>query len=954
MLKKVSGRAVVVGLVFVGLGVGCGSTGAGCAGCDAIKPLPTDSAGKPSPAPFGLPADQIVEGGAQARITKAGFDKLLSIIPGILKGATSNICIGKNSITGGPIIGIDYCSANDCGGGAQGCPAYVYLNSADRPSSTTPSLPPAPGGDNDGKDKILITVNESNATTVPTVTVDVWLDAMLPLYTDNHINQCHFYVRTDHIKDRTKDPLHVTAKVELSTDAATGELTPKIASVAIPDLSLGIDAKGDGLGNTIACAIGSGVFNVVLDTLNIIPFLRDLIINLVVTPALNNAINSLLPKPIGLAGTVNMGGVLSSLGAPKDANLEVFVAPGGYVQTKGGGLNLGVMTGVNSDRDQSTRAQGLGSEPSLCVPLRGVPNLSTAPWSLPFNVGRKDYQLNPANEFSGSPDPMDANGKSQDVAIGLSRTFLDLVGYHIYNSGTLCLHIGGAAIPQLNVGTLSIVVQSMTNIVEEKSAPLSLVLRPQQPLSFKIGAGTDKDPLVNIALTDARLDLYGWIEQRFVRLVTMAVDVNVGLNLTTTMTADGKPAIQPTLYGVDAEHVTIRVTNTDLLHEAPADLAKSFPSIIDVAAGAIGGAIAPIALPSIAGFSLDQVNIQKVTTSMDDFVAIYANIKPGTPSPLLEWSDGRPRVAGSVRTLAKVQKLDVPKQEELRALFAPAAPGVVGRRPSVTLELAAGDANGRPLEFAYRVDGGLWHDWFQNANPTITDSAFLLQGHHMLDVRSRVVGQWNTEDLVPVSLDLLIDSVAPDLAPSRDQGNVKFGGSDLVTPAELLKYAWLDANGQRSEWTTKDSISGDTALTLTADGTKALTIFAQDEAGNIGKTEIDPAALGFHGRTTTPGGSGCSCDIGGHGDGGNGGMLAGLMLFALMALVKVHRLSPTTRPTAISWSARSRPRAWSATGSSSTACPIRRPTWPTPRCAAASWRRATTSAATRRSACRRR
>ena len=34
---------------------------------------------------------------------------------------------------------------------------------------------------------------------------------------------------------------------------------------------------------------------------------------------------------------------------------------------------------------------------------------------------------------------------SQDVAIGLSRTFLDLVGFHVYNSGTLCLDIGGSA-----------------------------------------------------------------------------------------------------------------------------------------------------------------------------------------------------------------------------------------------------------------------------------------------------------------------------------------------------------------------------------------------------------------------------------------------------------------------------------------------------------------------------
>ena len=81
-------------------------------------------------------------------------------------------------------------------------------------------------------------------------------------------------------------------------------------------------------------------------------------------------------------------------------------------------------------------------------------------------------------------------GNVQDVAIGLSRTFLDLAGFHIYNSGTLCLAIGGDAIPQLNAGTLSVIVGSLGNILEDRKAPLTLVLRPQTPLTFTVGEGT--------------------------------------------------------------------------------------------------------------------------------------------------------------------------------------------------------------------------------------------------------------------------------------------------------------------------------------------------------------------------------------------------------------------------------------------------------------------------------
>ena len=61
-------------------------------------------------------------------------------------------------------------------------------------------------------------------------------------------------------------------------------------------------------------------------------------------------------------------------------------------------------------------------------------------------------------------------GNTQDLAIGLSRTFLDLAGFHIFNSGTLCLDIGGGAIPQLNAGTLSVIVQSMGNLLDDRTA----------------------------------------------------------------------------------------------------------------------------------------------------------------------------------------------------------------------------------------------------------------------------------------------------------------------------------------------------------------------------------------------------------------------------------------------------------------------------------------------------
>ena len=73
-------------VLFV-VAMGACSTGGGC--CSSSQPLP---GGK-------LPADQTVEGGAQIRVTPAGFNKLTSIAPGLLNSSFSNgFCIGQGSL----------------------------------------------------------------------------------------------------------------------------------------------------------------------------------------------------------------------------------------------------------------------------------------------------------------------------------------------------------------------------------------------------------------------------------------------------------------------------------------------------------------------------------------------------------------------------------------------------------------------------------------------------------------------------------------------------------------------------------------------------------------------------------------------------------------------------------------------------------------------------------------
>jgi MYXO-CTERM domain-containing protein len=880
MVRQHALSLLLAALVVVGLGTGCGG-----AGCSFLKPLPAE------PKPLGIPGDQVIEGGIQARITKPGVDKLAQSVPRIIGSSLSNGFCASQSQNLFNVLGqsVDVClqPSATCMGNT-GCSAYVYLDSKNRPAShvTGDVMPPPPANDQDNKLGFKISVLDSPPAPNPQIVIDAYLDVLVPvkLSASGPISgSCYLYAYTPHVDNDAADPLHMVATIDLKTDPTTGELTIHLHDLTIPDLAVTTDGVGG------VCGFISDITSFVLSFLNGLPdIIKNFILQLL-TPTIDNALQGFLPKPLGLAGTVDTGTLLANFSPPDDAHLELFVVPGGFVGSKNGGLTLGVMSGVNSDRDQTTRGSGLTSEPSLCVPARPTPDLGSAPWMLPYNAARKDYLLSPAGAFAGDPDPVDAMGVTQDVAIGLSRTFLDLAGFHIYNSGTLCLSIGGSAIPQLNAGTLSVIINSLGNIIDDRKAPLALVLRPQTPLNFTIGQGTMMDPLINVAIQDMRIDFYAWIEERYVRLLTIGLDLNAGLNLGITKNAQMQPELAPMLVGLNSSNITIRISNTDLLQEKPDDLAKVFPSLLNIATGALGNVIPPIALPSVSGFSLDDLSIQKVQTTQDDFIGIFGTIVDSSPLGLIDWSNPhKPRSAESIETVVKVADVHVPSAEQIHALFFPqeGLTPVTPDRPTVALDLDTVGGNGRAVEYAWKVDNGMWRVWSDNAHPVLGDDLFLLQGRHTIDVKARLKGDWLSEDATPERVTVLIDSMAPELHPVRsDDGlSLLFGGFDIVSDSAKLVYSWLDADGQQTAWTPNDRLPVDMLRALTNDGAKPFTLFVKDEAGNIGQSAVNlTPILGFHGRTTNPPApGGCSCDVGSQG--GNGGALALLLLGALVCL----------------------------------------------------------------------
>ncbi|HEY1585686.1 MAG TPA: hypothetical protein VGH63_08355, partial [Polyangia bacterium] len=174
-----------------------------------MKPLPT------TPGPLGLPSDQVIEGGLQARITKPGMDKLIGAVINIVSsGLQGGICIPK--ISYGPGSGCNAATVGACGngtcGGAAGCKTSLVLTSAD------------------GKDKITAGISDGDN---PVVHVDAKFDVHVPLDLDYTLEllciggsgSCTMDIASKHFNDASQNPLEITADIQTGIDPATGELT---------------------------------------------------------------------------------------------------------------------------------------------------------------------------------------------------------------------------------------------------------------------------------------------------------------------------------------------------------------------------------------------------------------------------------------------------------------------------------------------------------------------------------------------------------------------------------------------------------------------------------------------------------------------------------------------------------------------------------------------------------
>ena len=815
----------ILSVLFVVSMGACGNFGS-CSACGASAPLPAG----------GLPGNQTVEGGAQVRVTPNGFNKLTSILPGAINNAFGGgFCVPQGQIgsLGTLGTGAKYCDSNEGASCNPGCEIAVGLN---------------PNG-------LAVHVTNQN-----TLNVSISAHVATTVHIDGKVVGIGFSCSLGVSSNNLAGDLDIA----LGTRADNGELS--ITLKQINSFNLGLDFSGCGPLSSIGNFVST-----VLDS-----FIGQFVVQLL-TPTINNLIQGFLPNPLGIASITNIGQLVAGVSPGTTALMETRVVPGGYANLVGNGLSLGIITGINSDIDPTTRT-GLRpdgvpyvSEPNKCVPPLPIPDFASPPHSLP-QIGRsaltnpaKAFTLTVANDFNGAGE---TGANVPDIKMGLSKTMLDQLGHHLVTSGALCLGVGTSLIKQLNVGTVGILVPSLSDLQSDQgNDPLLLVTRPQRELTFDIGDNTMASPAITIHIDHMEVDFYAFLYERYVRAFTMDLSMNVGVNLEFEQMPGMPATIKPSLVGISSHNVTVSVLNSDFVKETPDHLAMVLPSVFDLVTPLLGN-IAPITVPSFAGFTLNNPSIAHVTTAQDDFIALNATLGAGFMARQLAQKD--PFAAEAVAKMdaaigamapqstgkARLAKVETPSAEIVRGALLNQKDG---KLPAITFDVDQTDASGRPLEWSWNFNGGVWHPYTSASPLVISDRAFAWQGNYEIGLQSRVKGDMHTASEV-TTFPVTIDSVGPKIFSEKaawDGDSFSVPVWDIVGENDVqVAYGrpgedkpitpWVFAGEAKLDHHQYDAfqIGGDVA------------IFAKDPTGNISIALVAP----FHGQS---GASGCACNTSG-------------------------------------------------------------------------------------------
>ena len=771
------------------------------AGCDAIGPLPAGS----------LPADQTIEGGAQIRLTPSGFSKFKDLVENAVSDQLENgVCVPAGTADIG-IGDIDYCHTptGDCD---SGCKLDLSPKSFDI------------FVDNN---LLRFRAEAAGSTRLPIIAKDGLFGATLA--------NCTIKVLLGNGE--------LEGAISMGTNPNNGELTLDLDHVNLLQLE-DISISGCGILGGLLDRLSRFVSGLIKDEFS--DFAHD-----VLGKEVSAILETALPNPLGLVGTVDLTPTLNLLGLfPNKNNLEnsnsrieMRVVPGGYAEFKEDGVSMGVIMGFNHDGSPASRGTIQDSEPSPCGAASVTPDFR--------NILEKSKR---GNFFIAEDPELSKIGQKHggDVVVGVSQTSLNLLTHHIASSGSLCLRFTKEDISDLSIGSVGLFLPSLGELSQDHTDPLMLVTRATQAPHVKIGNGTEASPTLQITMPEFEADLYARVSERFVRVLTVSMELNLGVNLEFAARPDGSAFLFPILQVLDITDVGSLVKNNEFLREDHALLEGLLPPVINIALPKITENVGDVVIPQFAGFTLSNLVTQRVEGKEDVFLTVIATLASSKALTKL----GRGARTTDFAASIAIQKAEPVKLDGLEPrLHEKEISATFRSNPTIQVDVPVKDSLNREIEWMYRVGNGMWHPFQKGPTISVEDPALSLQGRREIHLRARAVDQYQTLSRETNSMSYQLDTIAPRITANsaliQDEG-LWIEATDFVTETAKLEFA-LGEIGSLSPSSAFSELPLSSSRAQQLAQSDRVTVWVRDEQGNQSKEELTLSSVGAGGCSSGQG-----------------------------------------------------------------------------------------------------
>lgn len=481
--------------------------------------------------------------------------------------------------------------------------------------------------------------------------------------------------------------------------------------------------------------------------------------------------------------------------------------------------------------------------------------------------------LDPFFEAKG-PVPVlsgtDSSTRAYHVGMTMAQSMINQVFYSLHRSGSLCLKLTSADVKNLtgggftlNASVLSLLASDLSKLASD-AAPVILQLKPRFAPHVELGsgrvtgmdaAGNDiVDWLINLDVREMGIAFHVLVHDRYVRIFEVTTDIGVGLNV--NVLPDNKLQVAVGDLKID----NFQEVFNEILPNA--DFAQVLPTLIDVALQAL--------LQNELTFDLDITDTLSdalggapLYMRINDIFRDGANDDYLTLSLTFSETPGAP-LFGSTRTMARLAE-----RSELVDHDGEGLARATGRVRLVVGEELPYDEQ-RALEYQARVDGGLWRTW-QSARPdgtlVISDPKLRLDREHVIEVRARQRGDYQSLDPQGVKVHAVVDTLPPTVSGQLQGTGVAVTVSDLATPtADLTLRGRFDDGAWFPVSLVADPESASGRVDLMGVEAHVLELSATDALGNVSATErviVGRAASGLESQADPPAGSGgCGCTTG--------------------------------------------------------------------------------------------